>query len=87
MEAEIIVSCPYNPAHRIRRFKLMTHMIKCKKSSNNAENKVECPLDKSHIVDRECLKVGINLYAYAFAHMHISYIQDVSEFTFVEYTI
>ncbi|XP_012523796.1 uncharacterized protein LOC105829478 isoform X2 [Monomorium pharaonis] len=60
-EADILVSCPYNPAHRIRRYKLMTHMVKCKKSSNNVQNKVECPLDKSHVVDRDYLKEHIKL--------------------------
>lgn len=63
MEADIIVSCPYNPTHRIRKFKLMSHISKCKKTSN-AVNKIECPLDKSHIVDRDHLRVNIYLYVY-----------------------
>lgn len=58
MEPYIIVSCPYNPAHRIQKYKLMSHIAKCKKSANTA-NKVECPLDKSHIVDQEHLKEHI----------------------------
>ncbi|XP_011173087.2 uncharacterized protein LOC105205418 isoform X1 [Solenopsis invicta] len=59
MESDILVSCPYNPAHRIARYKLHTHIIKCKKSSNNAKNKVECPLDKNHIVDCDHLREHI----------------------------
>lgn len=61
MEADIIVSCPYNPAHRIRKYKLMSHMAKCKKSSHVVD-KAECPIDKSHIVDRHLLEVSIDLY-------------------------
>lgn len=59
MEPDLLVSCPYNPAHRIRQYKLMSHVAKCKKSANNVENKVECPLDKSHIVDRDRLREHI----------------------------
>ncbi|XP_029157484.1 uncharacterized protein LOC114929930 isoform X2 [Nylanderia fulva] len=58
MEPYIIVSCPYNPAHRIQQYKLMSHIAKCKKSANTA-NKVECPLDKSHIVDQKHLREHI----------------------------
>ncbi|XP_012217128.2 uncharacterized protein [Linepithema humile] len=54
MEADLMVSCPYNPAHRIRKAKLMAHVAKCKKSSK-IENKATCPLDSSHIVDRDQL--------------------------------
>ncbi|XP_077278447.1 uncharacterized protein LOC143906310 [Temnothorax americanus] len=58
MEADLIVSCPYNPAHRIRKYKLMSHISKCKKTSKISD-KAECPLDKTHIVDRHCLKEHI----------------------------
>lgn len=57
MEADLIVSCPYNPAHRIRKYKLMSHISKCKKTSKMID-KTECPLDKTHIIDRDCLKVN-----------------------------
>lgn len=63
MEPDIIVTCPYNPAHRIRQYKLMSHVVKCKKSADT-KNKVECPLNKSHIVDHDHLRVRINLYIY-----------------------
>lgn len=58
MEADLIVSCPYNPAHRIRKYKLMSHISKCKKTSKMID-KTECPLDKTHIIDRDCLKEHI----------------------------
>lgn len=58
MEPDLLVSCPYNPAHRIRKYKFMSHVAKCKKTAKT-ENKVECPLDKSHIVDRDQLRVCI----------------------------
>lgn len=100
MEADIIVSCPYNPAHRIRKYKLMNHMTKCKKTSK-IDNKAECPLDKSHIVDRDHLKVGLDLYVYGMymcVHTHktvtdyIVYMcahidNTVSEFTFVKHIV
>lgn len=69
MEPYIIVSCPYNPSHRIQQYKLMSHIAKCKKSANTA-NKVECPLDKSHIVDQQHLRVCINLYTTQIASFH-----------------
>ncbi|KAG5330190.1 PSA4 protein, partial [Acromyrmex heyeri] len=59
-DADIIVSCPYNPAHRIRRYKLMNHISKCKKY-NKKENMVECPLDKTHIVDQNFLREHIEM--------------------------
>ncbi|KAL6260973.1 hypothetical protein P5V15_008500 [Pogonomyrmex californicus] len=59
MEADLLVTCPYNPAHRIRKFKFMDHVSKCKKTSNNTENKIECPVDKTHIVDCNKLKEHI----------------------------
>ncbi|CAL1679088.1 unnamed protein product [Lasius platythorax] len=58
MEPDIIVTCPYNPAHRIRQYKLMSHIVKCKKSADT-KNKVECPLNKSHIVDHDHLREHI----------------------------
>ncbi|KAL6431380.1 hypothetical protein ACFW04_007188 [Cataglyphis niger] len=58
MEADLLVTCPYNPAHRIAQYKLMNHVAKCKKSAK-IENKVECPLDRSHIVDCDHLKEHI----------------------------
>ncbi|XP_071574232.1 uncharacterized protein [Temnothorax nylanderi] len=58
MEADLIVSCPYNPAHRIRKYKLMSHISKCKKTSKISD-KAECPLDKTHIVDRHRLEEHI----------------------------
>ncbi|XP_018344884.1 PREDICTED: uncharacterized protein LOC108750121 isoform X2 [Trachymyrmex septentrionalis] len=59
-DADIIVSCPYNPAHRIRRYKLMNHISKCKKY-NKKENMVECPLNKTHIVDQNFLREHIEM--------------------------
>ncbi|XP_050454693.1 uncharacterized protein LOC126853187 [Cataglyphis hispanica] len=58
MEADLLVTCPYNPAHRIAQYKLMNHVVKCKKSAKT-ENKIECPLDRSHIVDHDNLKEHI----------------------------
>jgi len=85
MEADIIVSCPYNPAHRIRKYKLMNHITKCKKTSK-LDNKAECPLDKSHIVDRDHLKVGLDLYVYGL-YMYAYKYKTVSEFTFVKHIV
>lgn len=64
MEADLLVTCPYNPAHRIAQYKFMNHVVKCKKSAKKAENKVECPLDRRHIVDRDHLKVYKFIYTY-----------------------
>lgn len=58
MEADLLVTCPYNPAHRIAQYRFMNHVAKCKKSART-ENKVECPLDRRHIVDRDHLKEHI----------------------------
>ncbi|XP_014473088.1 PREDICTED: uncharacterized protein LOC106743603 [Dinoponera quadriceps] len=55
MEKDIIVTCPYNKSHRIRRCKLMTHLLKCKKQSG-ATNKVTCPLNGIHIMDPNDIK-------------------------------
>lgn len=60
MEADLMVSCPYNPAHRIRKGKLMAHVMKCKRN-HKIENKVLCPLDSSHIIDRDQLEVSMGL--------------------------
>lgn len=58
MEKDIIVTCPYDKAHRIRRYKLMSHITKCKKQYG-ATDKVACPLNSSHIVDHDAVKVCI----------------------------
>jgi len=57
-----MVTCPYNPSHRIRKYKFMNHVAKCKKTASKTENKVECPLDRTHIIDRDDLKVYSNYY-------------------------
>ncbi|EZA55886.1 hypothetical protein DMN91_011320 [Ooceraea biroi] len=61
MESQLIVTCPYNPAHRIRRCKLNDHVVKCRKSSvaSVVTNKATCPLDSTHIVDKDRLKEHI----------------------------
>lgn len=61
MERDILVTCPYDKAHRIRQYKLTTHMIKCRKQ-NKDTNKITCPLTNSHVVDHDHLKVCINPY-------------------------
>lgn len=61
MEKDIIVTCPYNKAHRIRKYKLMTHLVKCKKQ-HDITNKISCPLNSSHIMDQSDMRVCINLY-------------------------
>jgi len=61
-----MVTCPYNPSHRIRKYKFMNHVAKCKKTASKTENKVECPLDRTHIVDRDYLKVYSNYYCNIF---------------------
>ncbi|XP_032673854.1 uncharacterized protein LOC116845377 [Odontomachus brunneus] len=55
MDKDIIVTCPYNKAHRIRKFKLMTHLMKCKKQ-HDTQDKVLCPLDSGHVVDHNAVK-------------------------------
>jgi len=40
----------------------MNHVAKCKKTASKTENKVECPLDRTHIIDRDDLKVYSNYY-------------------------
>lgn len=56
MESNLIITCPYNKAHRIAKAKLMHHVTKCKENVCT-ENFVECPLDKSHIIQGNKLKV------------------------------
>ncbi|KAL0117787.1 hypothetical protein PUN28_008881 [Cardiocondyla obscurior] len=58
MDAYLLVTCPYNPAHRIAKYKFMNHVAKCKKSSKVA-NKTECPIDRTHIVDQAQLQEHI----------------------------
>lgn len=80
MEADLLVTCPYNPAHRIAQYRFMNHVAKCKKSARTG-NKVECPLDRRHIVDRDHLKVYINLY------IHTTQITALFTYLFTLYKI
>ncbi|RWS24185.1 tRNA:m(4)X modification enzyme TRM13-like protein [Leptotrombidium deliense] len=41
-----LVTCPYNPAHKIARRRLQAHLIKCEKNSN--VHLMECPFNSSH---------------------------------------
>lgn len=51
MDKDLIVTCPYNSSHRIRRFKLIHHMIKCKKYYDTGDI-ITCPLNNSHVINR-----------------------------------
>lgn len=68
MEADQLVTCPYNPSHRIRKYKFSSHLSKCRKTASKVEEKTECPLDNSHIVDRNRLKVSVDSYAHTVIH-------------------
>ncbi|XP_015591120.1 uncharacterized protein LOC107265803 [Cephus cinctus] len=43
-------TCPYDPSHRIRRYKMPMHLVKCEKN-HRASGKVRCPYNAVHIVD------------------------------------
>lgn len=49
-EPEAIVTCPYNPAHRLPLFRMKRHLVKCKLNSPNNVNDimVTCPLNNEH---------------------------------------
>ncbi|XP_071451562.1 uncharacterized protein [Hetaerina americana] len=48
-------SCPYNPSHRILRARFQYHLVKCRRNLRDraVEEKVICPLDATHHVNKE----------------------------------
>lgn len=51
-----MVLCPYNPAHRIAKNRLNTHLIKCRRSNPDAKL-VACEFNVNHRVPEPELQV------------------------------
>jgi len=48
---DTLVTCPYNPSHRITNGRFPTHINKCRKSHPNLDKQfVKCPFNASHII-------------------------------------
>ncbi|XP_013178854.1 PREDICTED: gametocyte-specific factor 1-like [Papilio xuthus] len=45
-----MMTCPYNPAHQVEKYKLQTHLQKCAKQYFKGK-KVNCPFDATHVVN------------------------------------
>lgn len=52
-----LVECPYNKAHQIMRSRLQFHLVRCRRSHPNSE-KVTCPFNTTHIMNKEELDVS-----------------------------
>ncbi|XP_066592885.1 uncharacterized protein [Prorops nasuta] len=48
---ELLETCPYDPAHRIRRNRLQCHLMKCAKNFPNS-TKEKCPFNQTHIIEK-----------------------------------
>ena len=49
---EVLLTCPYNPAHQILEGRMTVHLIRCRRS--HGHKKVEiCPFNSSHHVKSE----------------------------------
>lgn len=56
--------CPLDPAHQIRRSRMQFHLVRCMKN-HTLEDKVVCPYNSVHIVDKINFQVG-SCYLYVF---------------------
>lgn len=48
---DVLLTCAYDPSHRIRKGRLQCHIYKCSKNHLNS-TKVLCPYDATHVIER-----------------------------------
>ncbi|KAL5281749.1 GTSF1.2 family protein [Megaselia abdita] len=51
----ILVTCPYEPSHRIFKYRIQSHLVKCAKNHPNVK-KVKCPFDVTHVLNPKDLE-------------------------------
>jgi len=56
-----MVQCPLNPAHKLRRHRLPTHLVKCKK---NFPDKVKCPYGHYYYLDKDKMAKHLQTCSY-----------------------
>lgn len=54
-DPERLLTCPYEPSHRISRKRLQVHLTKCRKNHPNAKKEV-CPFNATHMVNEQEFK-------------------------------
>lgn len=47
----ILVSCPFEPSHRILKHRIQKHIAKCSKNHPNSKYMKICPFDVTHIMN------------------------------------
>ncbi|XP_012286297.1 uncharacterized protein LOC105702916 [Orussus abietinus] len=50
-EPDPIITCPYDPVHRIRKSRMQVHLVKCRKNHLGLP-KVNCPYNATHIINQ-----------------------------------
>ncbi|XP_055586300.1 gametocyte-specific factor 1 homolog [Uranotaenia lowii] len=53
---EDLVECPYNKAHQIMKFRMQTHLYKCRKNHKHLKY-VRCPFNETHDIPELELKI------------------------------
>lgn len=51
LDYEEMVTCPYNSSHRIRKYRMQIHLVKCKKNYPDSDL-VPCDFNATHIVHK-----------------------------------
>lgn len=57
----ILVSCPFEPTHRIFKHRIQSHLQKCAKNHPNVQT-VVCPFDVTHVLNPRDLEVCCPLF-------------------------
>ena len=57
MADQNLLECPYDKTHRILKHRMQVHLIKCRRNHPN-EEKVACPFNTTHILNKEELEVS-----------------------------
>ncbi|OAD56833.1 hypothetical protein WN48_02358 [Eufriesea mexicana] len=70
---DLIVTCPYDKAHRIHKSELFNHLTRCHK--NHPSEKVQCPFEAHGITEK--------LYFKNHVLNHASSGNDVEQYNFV----
>lgn len=50
MDANNMVCCPYNKAHKMLRKKLQQHILKCREIYKDEVELLVCPFNKAHLI-------------------------------------
>ncbi|CAK1553231.1 unnamed protein product [Leptosia nina] len=45
-----LITCPYNKAHQVERYRMHIHLQKCRKQYPHCD-KVNCPFDATHVIN------------------------------------